>query len=485
MLSSATTSSLRVPFGQKNGQMVTPADVPSGRACECFCPGCSLPLLAKKGEHNVWHFAHDGGGCATGAETAIHLMAKQILAAERTISLPAPGVTLSATDAFGKVKTVTANLAKAQVARYTQVDLEVTRDNRRADAVGVDEHGAEHWVEVYVRHAVSAEKAQDLASQEYLSYEIQLNDLSAHLSLAELRTAVIASPGRVRWISYPGMAALRATLTEKLQKIIQASKRKKLEDDAQIRQAYQSQGRDSLPQDFGWGRRQREKTRAEARVAQANQAFRSADAASKRAYLKAKLRIPEGARPALVNVEVRGHDSFSVPRDIWQADVFRKWVFADGRREVSLEAVFSWLGQRYEIETLFPNSAKVALWQYFLALEHAGFVRHRGRQYFEVLRDVAPWLEAAVEVGASWFWSPGAYSCSLEELHKANDAAGCKLSTSILLEVFRRVRAEHSSNGEPDDAARTVALRCEVSPATVLAVMAAAGVASCPKLMAG
>lgn len=33
-------------------------DVPSGRACACFCPSCSSPLEAKKGEVNTWHFAH-------------------------------------------------------------------------------------------------------------------------------------------------------------------------------------------------------------------------------------------------------------------------------------------------------------------------------------------------------------------------------------------------------------------------------------------
>ena len=147
----------RVPFGEKSGRMVTPAEVESGRACDCTCPGCNTPLIARKGEQNVWHFAHDGIACAIGAETALHLMAKQILADERSVQLPAVEINLTATDALGKLQTVSAILAGPLNAKYETVEIEVTRDNRRPDAVGYGRNvTVEHRIEIFVRHAVDS-----------------------------------------------------------------------------------------------------------------------------------------------------------------------------------------------------------------------------------------------------------------------------------------------------------------------------------------
>lgn len=36
-------------------------EVDNGVACGCFCPVCASPLLAKQGELNAWHFAHQPG----------------------------------------------------------------------------------------------------------------------------------------------------------------------------------------------------------------------------------------------------------------------------------------------------------------------------------------------------------------------------------------------------------------------------------------
>ena len=460
--------------------MVSPAEVPSGRACDCVCPGCHSPLQARKGEQNVWHFAHDGSACATGAETAIHLMAKQILASERNIRLPAVQVSLSATDAFGRERSVTAVLAKAQHVQYASVDLEAAHDNRRADAVGTIEPGTKHWVEVFVRHAVDILKTQDLAARSWISYEICLDDLHAFTSLDQLRIAVTASPERVRWLSYPGMENLRKNLAEKLQRILAAVARQKAADDAQIARTYAAQVRAAPIERLGRNRLQRERTRSEERLQHANRTFLAADDQAKRAYLKAKLRLPDGPSPPLVDVDVRGHASFGVPRDVWQADVFRKWVFADGRRDVSLESILSWMALRYNVTCVFNASPKVALWLYFKFLEQSGFALHKGGPYFRITRDVAPWLEAEVAVAGVWFWTPRALACSLQHLHEANDVVGANLTTGILLELYKRLRSEHSSNGQPDDAARTLAQRHRVSPNTFLAILSTARVASRP-----
>ncbi len=65
----------------ENGHLVHVDDVPNGGACGCTCPKCGSKLIAKnKGQHNQHHFAHVmENDCIKPEESALHLMAKEIL----------------------------------------------------------------------------------------------------------------------------------------------------------------------------------------------------------------------------------------------------------------------------------------------------------------------------------------------------------------------------------------------------------------------
>lgn len=78
---------MKLPFGLIDGRLVTTAEVPSGRACGAVCPSCPGPLVARKGEILVHHFAHNGhqagpdgkSPCTRGYHTALQKMAIQLL----------------------------------------------------------------------------------------------------------------------------------------------------------------------------------------------------------------------------------------------------------------------------------------------------------------------------------------------------------------------------------------------------------------------
>src|SRR3546814_13982116 len=81
----AFKSAPRVPFGFKDGRMWAPSQVSPGARCGCHCPGCEAPLVAKAvhSRRRRPHFAHlAGADCERGRETAIHMMAKQVLRSE-------------------------------------------------------------------------------------------------------------------------------------------------------------------------------------------------------------------------------------------------------------------------------------------------------------------------------------------------------------------------------------------------------------------
>lgn len=54
----------KIPFAirQSDRKIVGVEDVPRGKAAQCICPSCKRPLIARHGEVNIWHFAHDFSG---------------------------------------------------------------------------------------------------------------------------------------------------------------------------------------------------------------------------------------------------------------------------------------------------------------------------------------------------------------------------------------------------------------------------------------
>lgn len=474
--------SLRVPFGLRNGRMVSPGDVESGLACGCICPGCEAPLLAKKGDKVVWHFAHESAACDNGTETAIHRMAKQILAEDRTVALPGVDVSVSAIDAYGQEKKASMRIAPPTIVQYHDVLLEVAKDSRRPDAVGTGGSATqEHYIEVFVRHAVDDVKAAEFQARDAICFEICLDDIQGSLTTDTLRDAVTASPERIRWISYPGWAEAKRQLTAELAASAEIARQRKFHEDRErehLESIWEDEDRERKK---AWQSLQREERllakREKERAAQqkiANKKFKEAPEDNKRAFLRSKLQLTEASTPILINAYVYGDRSFGVARDIWQADVFRALIFSgfeapDG--EFSAPFVFDWLLERYNYIAQFENSGKVAIWHYFSFLETQEYVKHLGKQRFKVLRDDAPWLgvEAKAEL-RGWFWTPEAHSCSFSKLCTANEELQLPLSRVDLTILFRKVQALHDRE-EPGSIAWAVARKTGRSANDLLNVL--------------
>lgn len=49
-----------IPFGldTETNQLVDVGSVKRGVACDCICPSCKTPLIARHGDKKAWHFAH-------------------------------------------------------------------------------------------------------------------------------------------------------------------------------------------------------------------------------------------------------------------------------------------------------------------------------------------------------------------------------------------------------------------------------------------
>lgn len=171
----------------ENGHLVHVDDVPNGEACGCTCPKCGSKLIAKnKGQHNQHHFAHVmENDCIKPEESALHLMAKEILSEYKKIMLPQNSFQVAAVRLFQSV----------EVESY---DKELSL---RPDCVG-DTDGQKLWVEFKRSHEVDTDKAAKIKSAKIECVEIDIN--KCPLDPLKMKEFLEGSSEDRQWIYFKG-----------------------------------------------------------------------------------------------------------------------------------------------------------------------------------------------------------------------------------------------------------------------------------------
>lgn len=119
-----------IPFAFKAGTetLVDISEVPRGKACDCICPSCSIPLIARHcTENREDHFAHDPAfkehkdyiECDFSLHVAMRLMLKQLLADSTQIALPDYSIKDPYTGS-------TINITQAKTLKYDNIVVEQT-----------------------------------------------------------------------------------------------------------------------------------------------------------------------------------------------------------------------------------------------------------------------------------------------------------------------------------------------------------------------
>lgn len=209
---SQVKSTLRVPYGLRDGKMWAARDVPTGLACRCLCLGCQQPLVAKnRGRKIRPHFAHHVARACPGAfESSIHRRAKKLIVDKGRLMLPAwdGNETMlnppCAADDDGRLHQGYRVDIPANMAALTDACPEVQRGDYRPDVVARDSEG-DLLIEIRVTHAVGDQKTRNVQSDGYRMVEIDLSrvtvdqaedtDLFEHLVLDTASNRI--------WISHP------------------------------------------------------------------------------------------------------------------------------------------------------------------------------------------------------------------------------------------------------------------------------------------
>ena len=146
--------SIAIPYARhvQTDEIVDPSQVERGRAANVECLECGEMLLTRKGEKNIWHFAHgDHSNCSASGESILHFVAKYRLAAGIGRFLPAPD---------------TENLGRIRI-NYGRTEVGITGENegeivRRVDVtLGVEIPGSENKDPVYIIVEVNVTNRKD------------------------------------------------------------------------------------------------------------------------------------------------------------------------------------------------------------------------------------------------------------------------------------------------------------------------------------
>lgn len=231
----------RIPFGRRNGEMVGAHRVKNGRACDCVCPSCDGPLIARQGPVRPAHFAHDRHtpSCTSGHETSLHEKAKDILknAVGRTLVMPECSVKESA--CCGEFS--------AEVSKCVCESMRTTIDNAAIEYLSEDsryradvrlqlvqEYAGQHsptdvWVEIAVCNKKTEKERNYLRERKQACLEIDLSEFlgifeseiaTTETIEADLTAAVLgqdSEPRYITWIYHPEEDRMRELAQEEAQ----------------------------------------------------------------------------------------------------------------------------------------------------------------------------------------------------------------------------------------------------------------------------
>ena len=207
--------------------MVRAEAVPNGKACGCICPECRGSLVAKNAGSKVRpHFSHmPGQGSDVCRETAIHLMAKQILASSRQVMLPAWERHYSQCDISGQSHHCE-EIWAAKPWAYTYAKEEVWKEGLRPDVLLSADSALANLpllVEVKVSHAVDDNKAELVRKRGWAMVEIDLSKVPEDSLAPDLFEELVLVSAPRKWIHAPKAEQQFAVKREMLDQLVAAT----------------------------------------------------------------------------------------------------------------------------------------------------------------------------------------------------------------------------------------------------------------------
>ncbi len=332
---------LRVPFGLRQGRLYPPQGTERGLACECVCPGCGSALIANQGERKRPYFSHhQSRECLGGYESAVHLMAKQIIDDRRYIVIPEFRHSIGRKMPTGDVLSEEVVVPGRRL-EFVDVRVEQTVDGLRPDVIGVTSDGIEILIEVYVTHAVTGDKRERFAKKNLVELDLSMlpQDLVAN---EKLFAEEVLSGARREWIACQlyreEIKAAHQTLQEKVRRFItdhRASVEQAKTERQQRRLAEQAAEKKKVEIEGHKSRlRERYSRQLEKLQTQTSDQQRQDPRLDSGTLQAIAQRLGRDELPAALAHEQNGDWIFRVHRTVWQAFIYERFIQGNSRNSL-------------------------------------------------------------------------------------------------------------------------------------------------------
>lgn len=176
------------------------SEVLSGKSCNCICPACNTPLIAKKGNTKVHHFAHQSTEtCEYGFETSLHMAAKEILSNAKTMSLPKATFNFKGT---WRQKII----SDERDINIDYVELEKKTGNVIPDII-IYSGNEKFFVEIFVTHKIDKEKQEKIKELDVSTLEIDLSKERENLTIEDLQEKLLRNNKNKYWAYHSDVEA--------------------------------------------------------------------------------------------------------------------------------------------------------------------------------------------------------------------------------------------------------------------------------------
>lgn len=140
----------------EKGKSVFVDDVPNGKNCGCHCKECGGALIARQGNIKAHHFAHiSGNDSIKCSQTALHLLAKEIITEEKRIPIFLNGSII-----------------------FVNVDF-IEQEKNLGDIIPdlyTEYNGTPIAIEIFVSHAIDEIKLEKIQKHNLTTFEINLSN---------------------------------------------------------------------------------------------------------------------------------------------------------------------------------------------------------------------------------------------------------------------------------------------------------------------
>ena len=208
---------------------------------ECKCPKCNKMLVARMGNVRVHHFYHkQSSNCVGGYESALHLLAKDLIASGISIMIPEYRIS---DHSEGQEYFVDDNHIlfensgfEKTIIKPDKVEVEVIIDEIRPDLL-IEHKGRKLIIEILVTHAVDEKKRKRIEESGISAIEI---DLSAYhknelISPDEMKRIISESTEEKRWVFNKKIFDRNKLLSERKEIMILSGHSKALKQGYDIR----------------------------------------------------------------------------------------------------------------------------------------------------------------------------------------------------------------------------------------------------------